>query len=68
MLQVHETENSLRKRSGVNAYLHTLEQGWGPIYYHGPHKLWVIAGGPQMTIDFILKFYLYLDTRDSGFL
>ena len=29
-----------------------------------PHKLWIIAGGPQITIDFI-KLYLYLTTRES---
>jgi len=37
------------------------------IYYHEPHKFWLIAGSPQLTIDFILKFHLYL-TRDRGFL
>jgi len=26
-----------------------LKQGWEPIYYHGPHKLWIIAGWPQIT-------------------
>ena len=31
-----------------------------PIYYHGPHVLWNIAGRPQKLICFILKFYLYL--------
>jgi len=39
-----------------------------PIYYHGPHKLWIIAGGPHITIDFIPKFYLYLATSDRGLL
>jgi len=39
-----------------------------PIYYHGRHQLWIIAGGPQITIYFILKFYLYLTTRDRDFL
>jgi len=37
-----------------------LDQGGEPIYYHGPHKLWIIAGGPHITINFILKFCLYL--------
>ena len=32
--------------------------------YPGPHKMWVIAVRPQITIDFILKFYLYLNMRD----
>jgi len=36
------------------------------IYYHGPHKLWIIAGGPQITIDLNLKFYFCLTTRDRG--
>jgi len=40
-----------------------------PIYYHGPYILWIIiTGGPQITIAFILKFYLYLTTRDRDFL
>jgi len=44
-------------------------RGGEPIYYHGSHKLWIfIAGGPKITIDFILKFYLCLTTRDRGFL
>jgi len=30
------------------------------IYYHGPHELWNIAGGPQKLIKFILKFYFNL--------
>jgi len=30
--------------------------------------LWIIAGGPQITTDFILKFYFYLDMRYGGFL
>jgi len=42
--------------------------GWEPIYYHGPHELWIIAGGPQRTTGCILKFYLYLTMRDGGFL
>jgi len=21
-----------------------LSQGWVPIYYHGPHKLWITTG------------------------
>jgi len=33
-----------------------------------PHKLWIIAGGPQITIDYIQKFYLYVTTRDRVFL
>jgi len=41
-------------------------RGGEPIYYHGPHKLWIIAGGTQITIDFILTFYLYLSTRDRA--
>jgi len=47
---------------------HALQQGWEPVYYPGPHNLWTIAGGPQITIDVILKFYLYLNTRDRGVL
>jgi len=42
----------------------------GRIYYHWPHKLLIIAGEPQKTIEFILKFYLYLiyfNMRDIGF-
>jgi len=27
-----------------------LEQGGEPIYYHGPHKWWIIAGGPQKQL------------------
>jgi len=46
----------------------SLDQGWGTIYHHGPHELWIITGGPQIIIYFILKFYLYLNTRDRGFL
>jgi len=46
---------------------HKIMGGW-PINYHGPHKLWIIAAGPQMTADSILKVYLYLTTRDGGFL
>jgi len=42
-------------------------RGGEPIHYHGPHKLWVIAGRPQITIDFVLKFYLYLAMGNSGF-
>ena len=45
-----------------------VEKGWKPICYHGPHKLWIIAGGPQWTTDCILTFYLYLTMRDGGFL
>jgi len=31
------------------------KQGWGTyIYYLGPHKSWINAGGLQITIDFIL--------------
>jgi len=26
---------------------HNLEQGGELIYYHGPHELCIIAGGPQ---------------------
>jgi len=33
------------------------------MYYHGPHKLWFITGGPQITIDFILKIYFDLILR-----
>jgi len=45
-----------------------LHQCWEPICYPGPHKLWIIAVRPKITINFILKFYLYLHTRDRGFL
>ena len=34
-----------------------------PIYYHGPHELWNIAGGPQKLSNFIFKFYLYLPEK-----
>jgi len=43
-------------------------RGGEPIYYHGPHKLWIIASGPQITINFTLQFYLYLTTSDIGIL
>jgi len=36
------------------------------MYYHGPHKVWTIAGWPQITIDFILKFYLNLSTGERA--
>jgi len=36
------------------------------FYYHGAHKLWIIAGGPHIKINFILKSYLYLATSDRG--
>ena len=39
-----------------------------PIYYHGPHKMWIITFGLQTTTGCILKFYLYLTMRDGGFL
>ena len=42
--------------------------GVKPIHYPGPHKLCIIAGGPQITFEFILKFHLYFNTRDRGFL
>jgi len=48
--------------------MRTDNRGGEPIYYQGPHKLWIIAGGPEITIGFILKFYLYLTMRDRGFL
>jgi len=25
--------------------------GGEPIYYHRPHELWIIPGGPQITMD-----------------
>jgi len=31
-----------------------------PIYYHGPHKMWKIASGPQILFNFTFKFYLHL--------
>jgi len=40
--------------------------GGEPIYYPGPHNLWIITGGRQIAIDFILDFYLYLAVRDGG--
>jgi len=43
-------------------------RGGEPIYYHGPHKLWIVAGGSQILFDFILKFYVYLLVKDKGFL
>jgi len=43
--------------------LHILKQGGEHIYCQGGHKLWIIACGPQITIDF-MKLYLYLTTRD----
>jgi len=45
---------------------HYLDEVWGT--YHGPHKLWIIAGGPHITINFIRKCYLYLTTCDRVFL
>jgi len=36
------------------------KQGAGEsIHYHGPHKWWIIAGGPQKMIDLIKKFNLF---------
>ena len=26
---------------------YALKQGGEPIHYHGPHKWWIITGGPQ---------------------
>jgi len=34
-----------------------------PIYCHGPHGSWNIAGGAQKFINFILKFYVYLPRK-----
>jgi len=42
-------------------------RGGEPIYYNGPHKLWIIAGGPQVTTLYpkILPLSYY---EDGGFL
>jgi len=58
----------VQMREGNASLVSLSNRGGEPIYYHGPHKLWIIAGGPQITIDFILKFYLYLITRYRGFI
>jgi len=34
-----------------------------PIYYPGRNKLWIIAGGPRTTTNFIVKFYLFILIR-----
>jgi len=31
-------------------------RGGEPIYYHGPHGLFTIAGGPQKYFNLMLKF------------
>jgi len=43
-----------------------LNQGGEPIYYHVPHRSWIIAGGPQITTNFMVKFHFYLTMRDGG--
>jgi len=37
---------------------------WEPIYYHGPHKWWIIAD-EKKTIDFIQKFNLYIIMKEG---
>jgi len=46
--------------------LFIYSRGVEPIYYHGPHKFWIIAGGPQITTGFILKFYLYYEGYETN--
>jgi len=49
-----------------NDYYETIyTRGREPVCYHGLHKLWIIAGGPQIILNFILKFYLYLIMKDG---
>ena len=33
-------------------FLTTYNKGGEPIYYHGPHELCIIAGGPQNQLIF----------------
>jgi len=43
-------------------------KGGEPIYYHGPHELCIVAGGPQNQFNnFIPKSYHYLTMRKSDF-
>jgi len=51
---------------GFNPMFYT--RGGESIYFHGPHKLFIISGGPPITIYFILKLYLYLTAMDRGFI
>jgi len=52
------SEHELRDLDDVNIFIES--RGRESIYYHGPHELCIIAGGPQ-------KFYLYLTMRKSDF-
>jgi len=46
--------------------MNVLNRGGGE-YYHKLHELlWIVADGPQIIIDFILKFYLYRNTKDEA--
>jgi len=63
-----EQSNSkkIRKNLPLLEILPLKARGGEPIYYHGAHKLWIIAGGPQIAIDFIPEFYLHLAVRDRS--
>jgi len=39
--------------------LHLTSDG-EPIYYNGPYKIWKIASGPQIIIDFVVKFSAFV--------
>jgi len=58
------------KKSRVLNTFQNIKQRWETycIYYPGPRKLWIIGGGPEVTIDFNLKYYFYLNTRIRGLL
>jgi len=46
--------------------MNVLNRGGGE-YYHKLHELlWIVPDGPQIIIDFILKFYLYRNTKDEA--
>jgi len=38
---------------------------WEPIYYHSRHEVCNSAGRPQKSINFILKFYIYLPKENK---
>jgi len=44
-LAKHILRIKVRKSNSVKCYI----RGGEPIYYHGPHKWWIIAGGPKIN-------------------
>jgi len=58
------TEEDLEAESLLTKVWRLLRAGVGSAYYHGPHELCIIAGGPQNQL---ILFYIHLTMRKRDF-